>query len=194
MPNANDGPDLSKVSIFGLGALGGVIPILLNFLSADLPAIFNSQVLSAGNFVGAGLKDIVLIGLGGILAALNVGVKQPLTLVQLGIAAPAIFTAYVNSGPTKVADAAKAASAFVSSAYAAEAQPGKIVLAGFWDDLLRGATSKLSDIKITYAVVNLETKFCQSIVSDDAKDAKLAELRKNFPAPTYSVTVGNCVR
>lgn len=194
MADPNGDVNLSKIAVFGLGAVGGLIPILLSLLTADIPTIVNSYALNFGNYVGYTVRETILIALGGLLASLNVGVKNPLTLVQLGIAAPAIFAGYINSAPAKPPQQSASLGLIVSSAIAGEvaARENSVVVAGFWDDVFNGATTKLSNIKISYAVVNVSTRYCQIILSDDEKNDKLKELRRNFPPPAYDVQVGNC--
>jgi hypothetical protein len=109
------------------------------------------DTLPLGIYVGYAMKTSVLFSLGGTLAVLSDSIR-PWTLVQLGIAAPALITSYINgaavSGPTGEARHASSYMAVISSAYAAEISGhGPIVSAGFVGDVLRGATVPLPKIQ-----------------------------------------------
>jgi hypothetical protein len=118
--------------------------------------IDNAPHLTIGTYVGAVIRYLVLFTIGGIVAALNSDEVQPIKLVQLGIAAPALIATYVNAQPPKplsVQTAAAHSAMFsldvVSSAYAADAGArgdGRILMAGFFSDVLQGATSPLSRV------------------------------------------------
>ena len=88
---------MSKYHTFLLGALGGFLPTLLSLATGDIAALLDHRSdITFGNYTGYGLKVLALLVLGGIIAALNNEVKQPISLVQLGVAAPALVTAYIN--------------------------------------------------------------------------------------------------
>lgn len=124
---------MTRKEVFFFGAVGGVLPILVSILSIDLsPIIDNPGSLTLGNYIGFGLRVVALIVAGGVVALMNSNVKAPLTpvtLVQLGVTAPALLTSFINAGgPVKEASAAflKRASApfaIVSVAHAAEETP-----------------------------------------------------------------------
>jgi hypothetical protein len=97
------------------------------------------------------IKIVVLFALGGTLAALRDS-ATPWTLIQLGIAAPALITSYINgaavAGPTDTARQATSSMAVISSAYAADATDHvPIISAGFVNDVIRGATVPLPKIQ-----------------------------------------------
>ena len=95
---------MSTVHRFAIGGLGGLLPLVVSFLSFD-PAtvIAHLELFTLGIYARYFLKAVVLFALGGTLAALSDS-ATPWSLVQLGIAAPALITSYINgtgvSGPT----------------------------------------------------------------------------------------------
>src|SRR6266478_3652663 len=112
---------MSRTGMFCLGALGGLLPILVSLLTIDLaPIIDHPNVLSLGNYVGYAIRIIVLIILGGTMALLNREVKEPFALVQLGIAAPALVTSFINAVPPAKAQPEHAYFSIVSTANAHE--------------------------------------------------------------------------
>src|SRR5262245_9004119 len=117
---------MSKIAVFSLGGLGGLLPVLTGVLAVDLASVIDhANLLTLGNYLGYLIRVAVLIILGGTVALLNVEVRQPLTLVQLGIAAPALITAYINGAaitpPNTEHPQAKIPAIFVSPAKADEA-------------------------------------------------------------------------
>jgi hypothetical protein len=121
----------SVMTVFGLGALGGFLPVLASAASIDLSPIIDHPTLTVGNYVGYVIKVTALVILGGIIASLNREVRQPIALVQLGMAAPALITAYINgSSPARPVHASIS---FISPALADETTAGKSFrLAGGW--------------------------------------------------------------
>jgi len=143
---------MSALQRFAIGGLGGLLPLVVSFLSFD-PAtvITHLATLTLGIYVGYFIKTIVLFVLGGTLAALSDS-ATPWTLVQLGIAAPALITSYINgagvSGPVEGSMHATSSIAIISSAYAAEAPADvPIVSVNFLGDVWRGATVPLPKIQ-----------------------------------------------
>jgi hypothetical protein len=116
---------MSKRTAFFLGGLGGLLPVLASVLAVDLaPIIDHPGSLTLGNYLGYAIRVVVLIILGGTMALLNDEVRQPLTLVQLGIAAPALITAYINGAAlapnTKNPTVTKSMTLFITPAQADE--------------------------------------------------------------------------
>jgi hypothetical protein len=138
---------------FWIGGGGAMLPLLVTLLAVDLgPLIDHPDLLSVGTYVGAAIRYIVLFAIGGIVAALNSDEVQPVKLVQLGIAAPALISTYVNAQPPKPPPGQPPAARvsmysfdLVSSAHAAGPTPddGRIVVAQFFSDVLRAATAPL---------------------------------------------------
>jgi hypothetical protein len=139
---------------FWIGGGGALLPLLVTLLAVDLgPLIDGASQFSLGTYVGAAIRYLVLFTLGGIVAALNSDEVQPIKLVQLGIAAPALIATYVNAQspkPPAVQTAAVHARMLslnvISSVQAAQAGvggDGRIVVAEFLTDLLRSATAPL---------------------------------------------------
>ena len=89
---------MSKLSRFGLGGLGGLLPLLATLVAVDLSsiaALIDSHQFTAGLYVGYALRVLGLFVLGGVVASLNSEVTNPIALVQIGIAAPALVTSYM---------------------------------------------------------------------------------------------------
>jgi hypothetical protein len=98
---------------------------------------------------------MVLFALGGFFAALHYDEVQPIKLIQLGIAAPALIASYVNAQPARTAalDAPRATHSalamphFISTAQAMDAgerAPQPVVLAGdFFSDAFRAVVNPL---------------------------------------------------
>jgi hypothetical protein len=143
---------MSAFQRFAIGGLGGLLPLIVSFLSFDPATVITYlDTLPPGVYVGYLIKTIVLFALGGTLAALSES-ATPWTLVQLGIAAPALITSYINgaavSGPTESGRQATSSIAVISSAYAAEASGHvPIVSVNFLGDVVRGATVPLPKIR-----------------------------------------------
>jgi hypothetical protein len=142
---------------FWIGGGGALLPLLVTLLAVDIgPLIDNAPHLTIGTYVGAAIRYLVLFTIGGIVAALNSDEVQPIKLVQLGIAAPALISTYVNAQPPKPLSGQTAATHsamfsldVISSARAADAVSrgdGRILMAGFFSDVLQGATSPLSRV------------------------------------------------
>jgi hypothetical protein len=197
---------LSKVSVFGLGALGGLLPILVSLLAVDLATVISDHSLTLGNLIGYGIRVCILLFLGGVVAVLNSDVRQPLSLVQLGIAAPALISAYINGAPAPKIENDRHSYLAFSSAWAAETNANhSIVAAGFLDDIGKGLSTNLgvldrlnkrasSASENAFKVENSQTRTCVDIKSEGDADAKLTELRNSFPSPAYQVQPGSCAR
>jgi hypothetical protein len=126
---------------FWIGGGGALLPLLVTLLAVDIgPLIDKAPHLTIGTYVGAAIRYLVLFTLGGIVAALNSDEVQPIKLVQLGIAAPALISTYVNAQSLKPPPAQTAAVQsrmfsldVISSAHAADARArdeGRILTAG----------------------------------------------------------------
>ena len=138
---------------FAISGGGALLPILATLLALDLPSIIdNPHQYTLGVYVGTTLRYLLLFVLGGVVAALNSDEKRPIKLVQLGIAAPALISAYANASPPRnslggpVPPTSITRSGlldFVSDARATEGEylpQGKVMLASsdIWTDILRG--------------------------------------------------------
>ena len=141
---------MSRTGAFLLGAFGGLLPILVSALTVDLsPIIDHPGILTVGNYVGYGIRVFVLIVLGGAMALLNNEVKQPFAIVQLGIAAPALVTSFINAAPTKPLPLQHAYVSFISVANAQErtsAAPGIQLAGGFLGDVSAGLGTRLDNL------------------------------------------------
>jgi hypothetical protein len=140
---------LSRSEVFAFGALGGLLPVLATLITIDLaPIIDHPMDFSIGHYVGYSIKVLALITLGGIMAILNSDVQQPLTLVQIGIAAPALISSYINSAPPKVDHTAQVHSYIIQPTRADEfvgVKPLRLA-GGFFTDVLQGFTRPLASI------------------------------------------------
>lgn len=86
---------MTKLGRFIFGGLGGLLPLIASLVAVDLTAIaklVDNHALTEGLCVGYATRIIGLVVLGGVMALLNEEVKTPLSLVQIGIAAPALVT------------------------------------------------------------------------------------------------------
>jgi hypothetical protein len=141
---------MSRTGAFLLGAFGGLLPILVSALTVDLsPIIDHPGILTVGNYVGYGIRVLVLIVLGGAMALLNNEVKQPFAIVQLGIAAPALVTSFINAAPAKPLSVQHAYTSFISVANAQEStsMAPRIQLAGgFLGDVSAGLGTRLDNL------------------------------------------------
>lgn len=141
---------MTKLTSFALGSLGGLLPILASLVTIDLAPLFDQgSLLTMGNCVGYGIRVCALLVLGGTMAALNAEVTQPLALVQLGIAAPALITSYINAAPLPPPKKAPTASlTLISPAQAGEADTGRVQLAGGWlSEVTKGMALRLDNIE-----------------------------------------------
>jgi hypothetical protein len=145
---------MSRTSMFALGALGGILPILANILTVDVaPFIDGEHSLTLGNYIGYGIRVIVLIILGGVMASLNSEVRSPIALVQLGIAAPALITSYINgASPTTSPNTAGIEFSIMSPAYAdaLDTENSFMLAGGFWTDVGRGFGNRLDRLGGAY--------------------------------------------
>jgi hypothetical protein len=116
---------MTRREVFFFGAIGGILPILVSILTIDIaPIIDHPGSLTLGNYIGYGVRVVGLVVAGGIVALLNPEVRSPIALVQLGVAAPALCTSYINAAsPAPRPHVALAPFAIVSVANAAEISP-----------------------------------------------------------------------
>jgi len=193
--------EIQRWKCFCYGALGGFIPVLLTIIAIDVNAIILFyEKLNIGHYVGHGLKIGAMLCLGGLFALLNFQVKQPLTLVQLGIAAPAIFTTYMNAKAPQQPAVEGSFLSIISTAYAADHDRPAIVPAGFLKDVLDGATQRLDSAatksrrasKNYFSITNRSNGRCIESSSTGNPQSKLRQLQGTFPAPAYQVKIGSC--
>ncbi len=84
----------NKILIGGLGAL---TPIIMNLLVIDLEnLLLNLTIISVIAYI---IKVAILFYIGGIVAYLNKDEQKPIKLFQLGIYAPAMIIAFMNTNP-----------------------------------------------------------------------------------------------
>lgn len=145
---------MSRTSMFLLGALGGLLPILVSLLTIDVASFTDGpHALTIGNYIGYGLRVFILLLLGGVMASLNSEVRTPMSLVQLGIAAPALITSYMNGTSLKPPPSPSATNdaslSFVSPAYSAPSnrQAPYVVAVGFLSDIQRGFGTRLDTLQ-----------------------------------------------
>ena len=143
---------MSSYQRFAIGGVGGLLPLVVSFLAFDPATVITYLgALPLGIYVGYAIKTFLLFVLGGTIAVLSDS-RTPWTLVQLGIAAPALITSFINgaavSGPTDNTRPTNSSIAVISSAYAAEVSGEvPIISAGFLGDVVRGATVPLPKIQ-----------------------------------------------
>ncbi|NKQ73836.1 hypothetical protein C3Y89_26475 [Rhizobium sp. UPM1132] len=91
---------MNRVARFAIGGLGGLLPVLATLITVDLTvfqALIDKHDFTMGMCAGYCIRVFSLVLLGGIVAALNSEVVNPLSLVQIGIAAPALVTSYLSA-------------------------------------------------------------------------------------------------
>lgn len=80
-----------------IGGLGALTPIIMNLLVIDLEKLLiNITVISVIAYI---IKVAILFYIGGIVAYLNKDEQKPIKLFQLGIYAPAMIIAFMNTNP-----------------------------------------------------------------------------------------------
>jgi hypothetical protein len=144
---------MSTSTRFWIGGGGALLPLLVTLLAADLgPLIDHPAALSVGTYVGAAIRYLMLFAIGGVVAALNSDEVQPIKLVQLGIAAPALISTYVNAQTPKPVTQTATVHVMmlsldvVSTAHATGIGGGgqrPIVVAQFFSDVLKSAIAPL---------------------------------------------------
>jgi hypothetical protein len=150
---------MTRKEVFFFGAVGGVLPILVSIFTIDLsPIIDHPDSLTMGNYIGFGLRVLALIIAGGAVALMNSNATTPLTpitLVQLGVTAPALLTSFINAQtPVKEANAAlsrhaSAPFAIVSVANAAEILPqtrAQVAESSILKDIGAGFSTRLDSV------------------------------------------------
>lgn len=104
MPTVQDMPSIRTK--FLIGGVGGIAPVLMNLVVIDLETLLID--LTALAVVSYLIRVAALFAIGGLVAVLNRTETDPLKLFQLGIAAPALITAFINGSnvtlPKKVSD------------------------------------------------------------------------------------------
>jgi hypothetical protein len=105
-------------SKFLFGGVGGIAPVLMNLVVIDLETLLiDLTVLALISYL---IRVMALFAIGGLVAVLNRTENDPLKIFQLGIAAPALITAFINGSnvtvPKKLADQHAAVSAVTSYA------------------------------------------------------------------------------
>jgi hypothetical protein len=202
---------------FIIGGLGALLPVLVSLLAIDIAGVVDHwKEITVGTYVGYVLRDLILFVLGGVIAALNTEVTKPLTLVQLGIAAPALITSFINGSAVASksgADVPVPSQGYLSvfpPAYADEEtnQPEIIVAWDAWGDILQGFTKPLGSVKnppakvirippqalVTYEVriTNTLTGKCMNGIGRGSGGSDIDSWRRNYRPPEYDVQRGRC--
>ncbi len=93
---ASDKPLTTRDKIL-IGGLGALTPIIMNLLVIDLEKLLiNLTIISVIAYI---IKVAILFYIGGIVAYLNKDEQKPIKLFQLGIYAPAMIIAFMNTNP-----------------------------------------------------------------------------------------------
>ncbi len=83
-----------------IGGLGALTPVIMNLLAVDLPVLLvNVTALALAGYL---IRVVILFYLGGVVAFLHKDEHSPIKLFELGIAAPALITAFLNAGHVEV--------------------------------------------------------------------------------------------
>ncbi|MGB0929955.1 MAG: hypothetical protein ACPGVB_04220 [Chitinophagales bacterium] len=80
-----------------IGGLGALTPIIMNLLVIDLEKLLiHITIISVIAYI---IKVAILFYIGGIVAYMNKDEQKPIKLFQLGIYAPAMIIAFMNTNP-----------------------------------------------------------------------------------------------
>jgi hypothetical protein len=206
---------MSRLGRFALGGLGGLLPALATLVAVDLSSIatlVDKHEITEGLFVGFAIRTIGLFVLGGIVAAVNSEETAPIALLQIGIAAPALVSAYVNgallgkTGNEANATTPTPATYLITRAYAEPLQaptlaPAQMMPAAFLEDVVRGVTPGFNVQQTApqsqpgsghFSVTNSATRSCQDFPA--SATTSLASLQRTFPPPTFEVAAAPCPR
>ena len=142
---------MTQKEIFFFGAIGGILPLLVSIFTIDVVSLIEDGGLTLGNYIGYGIRVVGLVIAGGIVALVNSDVKSRITLVQLGVAAPALLTSYINASSLPESmkpHTAHAAFSIVSAANAAEIAPQNRVQVAdsFLKDIGAGLSTRLDAV------------------------------------------------
>jgi hypothetical protein len=181
-------PTGKKIFIGGLGAL---TPILMNLLVVDFRAL---QVnITTYSVIGYILRVIILFYLGGLIAFFHKDEKSPVKLFQLGIAAPALITAFINAGNVEVPKATAQGSGtpisigmLIPSAYAQTSQPLEIRKFSHLEEsqaqqLFRGLTGSISQ-KVWFVIESSYT----DLEGAKAEAEKVTNSKGGYNASVYA--------
>jgi len=95
-PTPSEKPLTTRDKIL-IGGLGALTPIIMNLLVIDLEKLFiDLTIISVIAYI---IKVAILFYIGGIVAYLNKDEQKPIKLFQLGIYAPAMIIAFMNTNP-----------------------------------------------------------------------------------------------
>ena len=187
---------------FAFGGLGGLLPVLATLVAVDLTtisAMIDKHELTEGYCVGIGLRIVGLFLLGGIMAALNTDVRNPLALVQIGIAAPALVASYLSGAAINKGGApAQSAGFLIAPAHAEEIYDYRALRqnAGFWSDVSKGLQPGLGQQTApvnSYRVIDRTTSICVDVNSSQVSTPQgLEALKQSFPPSKYTVEPGSC--
>jgi hypothetical protein len=169
---------------FGIGGLGALLPVLATLLAVDLSSIIDhAGEYTVGIYAGTALRYLIMFILGGAVAALNYDISDPIKLVQLGIAAPALVASYINAqpGPRNNAAEAKPAKAEMITLFSVanamdrfESKSSIVLTQGFFEDVLKGLKGP-SAIVLGDTITALAFKAQQSAAAAQAAGKKAAD-------------------
>jgi hypothetical protein len=95
-----------RIFIAGLGALLPIFILLLTFDPGSLEKAGSLHQLSALNILGWAIRIVALFAAGALVGWLNANENKPITVFQIGIAAPALLASFVaGSAHTKTENA-----------------------------------------------------------------------------------------
>ena len=179
-----------------IGGLGALTPVVMNLLVVDLSTLLLSLTLLAG--LAYLIKVAVLFYLGGLVAYFHKEENSPLKLFELGIAAPALITAFLNAQrvemphmPSPSAEVPSAAPLFIGSAYAQpvskqETKTFSLPQETTGEQLLRGFTGSISK-RVWFVVAGSHLK-----LEDAEKQVQyIAKRWPGFKGDVYAPYGGN---
>ena len=211
---------MTKYGRFGLGGLGGLLPLIVSLIAVDIAAfsfLDQGTGVPTGVIVGYCVRVAALFLLGGIIAALNKDIENPLSLVQIGIAAPALVTSYLSGAAiinTVQPVNSQTSNLFLASAAAASNSVPELRLAGgLFGDVFKGLQPGLGieldkphldvlpsppppppqlnfDLSSPLRVYNPMTKFC--LVIPPAIENSRETLVATFPPDHFMIDNGTC--
>jgi hypothetical protein len=128
------------------------------------------------------------------VALLN-DVERPLTLVQLGIAAPALITSYINGSTISAKPLVRpTALAIISDAHASDlsGMPNLVLAGGFLSDVSQGLTQSLGSVggqadNGNYTIKNNKTGDSFVVAPSTQDKTSPSHIEKNFPSPSYKI-------
>lgn len=187
------------------GCLGSITPSLMNLLVIDIETTFKAITLMV--LIGYVIRVLILCYIGGLIAYLYKDENSPIKIFQLGLAAPALITAFINAhnisyNPVNVKEPIKKSSIIMPLAYAEMSQNYNYKLKKFsiketeMEQLLRGITGSVPK-NIWFVIIgsHLKLEDAEQQVKDIIKNEKWKDFKPEIYEPYgdnqyYGVVIG----